>query len=185
MEHVLTALAGLGLLPDPDPFERLSEREVAIRTAFRGTLDEALGQFEQHPSGHWTLTGDAGEVAAALQAALADPTGPHREAAFPVLVQTIGGPLYLHPKSGGVYLELLRRPAHAPLYQGEQVCLGSETTDAREAKVTDNVQPAEDVVFYRNVVTGQLFARPARLFDEPGRFVRLDAPVTVEAGEVP
>lgn len=41
MEHVLTALAGLGLLPDPDPFERLSEREVAIRTAFRGTLDEA------------------------------------------------------------------------------------------------------------------------------------------------
>ena len=41
MEHILSALAGLGLLPDPDPFEGLSEREVAIRTAFRCDLDEA------------------------------------------------------------------------------------------------------------------------------------------------
>ena len=41
MKHILSALAGLGLLPDPDPFEGLSEREVAIRTAFRCDLDEA------------------------------------------------------------------------------------------------------------------------------------------------
>ena len=36
----------------------------------RESLTYALDQFEQHPSGHWTLTGDAGEVVAALQAAL-------------------------------------------------------------------------------------------------------------------
>lgn len=36
----------------------------------RDALAHALAQFEQHPSGHWTLTGDAGEVVAALQAAL-------------------------------------------------------------------------------------------------------------------
>lgn len=39
--------------------------------------------------------------------------------------------------------------------------------------VTDPIHRDEQVVIYRQVRTGRLFVRPARLFDEAGRFTRI------------
>lgn len=45
-----------------------------VRPTAAQMLEQALAEFTEHPSGHWTLTGDAGEVVKALRT-LAQPEG--------------------------------------------------------------------------------------------------------------
>lgn len=82
-------------------------------------------------------------------------------------------PLYRH-KKGGVYRVRTRRPAHAPLYKGEHliVDLGGEDI---VALVTDDITGvAEEFVVYTNVAEPEKhYTRPARMFDEPERFMPL------------
>lgn len=94
------------------------------------------------------------------------------EALAGVLAKALGGKLYLHRKTGGVYCEIKRRVAYAPLYAKDVVFVEPET-GCDQALVTDSVQMGEEMVFYKNIRTGDFYARPARMFDEPTRFTAL------------
>ncbi len=97
------------------------------------------------------------------------------EQATRLMNRELRGKLYQH-KNGGVYLEYSRRPGFGQ-EAGELVFSG--IMGAPLIQVTDDVIEDEEIVCYRDVVTGDGYARPARLFDD-GRFVSLGlAPTTL------
>ncbi len=97
------------------------------------------------------------------------------EQATRLMNRELRGKLYQH-KNGGVYLEYSRRPGFGQ-EAGELVFSG--IMGAPLIQVTDDVIEDEEIVCYRDVLTGDGYARPARLFDD-GRFVPLGlAPTTL------
>ena len=112
---------------------------------------------------------------------------------FGVLAVLIGErKLYYHPKRGSVYQEEQRGPAYASFHEGENV-FGLTSTDSRAYLVTDAVERWEEAVFYRDIRTDERYVRPAREFDQPGRYLpisassglmppMIDAPGTLAAG---
>lgn len=94
------------------------------------------------------------------------------------------GQLCRHVKSGGLYRVIARRLAHAYLYVNERV-----VSEQYTALVTDQIKFNEQIVFYVRLGDSACFVRPARLFDQPGRFVCLSAspelpPVSAGPAEV-
>ena len=101
--------------------------------------------------------------------------------------------LYYHPKRGGVYQETGRRVAHATLFKGERAFFSQSASDSVDYLVTDLVTALEEAVFYRDIRTDERYVRPAREFDQPGRYLpisassglmppMIDAPGTLAAG---
>ncbi len=82
--------------------------------------------------------------------------------------------LYFHRKGGGVYRKLIQRPANAPIYPDEQVFLFPEGSESRQATVKDFIRAGEDAVFYQDIKTHVIFVRPARMFEDPSRFLPIE-----------
>jgi hypothetical protein len=90
------------------------------------------------------------------------------------------GQLCRHVKTGGVYRVIARRLSHAYLYVDERV-----VSEQYEALVTDQIASGEQIVFYVRLGDHACFVRPARLFDQPGRFTCLsESPELLPIGSV-
>lgn len=84
--------------------------------------------------------------------------------------EMLRGKLWLHVKTGGVYLEYGRGDTVFDKKAGDRLFSGIMGAPLIEA--TDDIAAGEMFVRYRNVLTGEGWARPARLFDD-GRFIPL------------
>lgn len=84
--------------------------------------------------------------------------------------EMLQGKLWLHVKTGGVYLEYDRGDTVFDEKAGGKLFGGRMCGPLIEA--TDDIEAGEEFVRYRNVLTGEGWARPARLFDD-GRFIPL------------
>lgn len=84
--------------------------------------------------------------------------------------EMLRGKLWLHVKTGGVYLEYGRGDTVFDKKAGDRLFSGIMGAPLIEA--TDDIPAGEMFVRYRNVLTGEGWARPARLFDD-GRFIPL------------
>lgn len=84
--------------------------------------------------------------------------------------EMLKGKLYQHVKTGGVYLEYGRGDHVFDKKPGDKLFSGIMGAPLIEA--TDDIPAGEMFVRYRNVLTGEGWARPARLFDD-GRFIPL------------
>lgn len=93
--------------------------------------------------------------------------------------EMLRGKLWLHVKTGGVYLEYGRADTLFDKKAGDSLFSGIMGAPLIEA--TDDIEGGELFVRYRNVLTGEGWARPARLFDD-GRFIPLTlAPAAILA----
>lgn len=108
-----------------------------------------------------------------LRAALSTPAPAEAlsnlEQATQAVNRQLGGKLYQHRK-GGVYLAYQRRSVSIGHKAGEFIFSG--IMGAPLILATDDIEEEEEIVCYRNVVTYDGYARPARLFDD-GRFTPL------------
>ena len=97
--------------------------------------------------------------------------------------EMLRGKLWLHVKTGGVYLEYDRGDTVFDKKAGDKLFSG--IMGAPLIEVTDDFPAGEMFVRYRNVLTGEGWARPARLFDD-GRFIPLTlAPAALLTAQAP